>query len=108
MKRVLADISIWVAHFRAANPTLQSLLITDRVLCHPLVLIETQRCYDAGCGAIDVALLASVLLTPNANLWTFDKSLAALAARVRLEIATRCYNFLVDRDEAGHLIGVCI
>lgn len=118
--RVLADTSIWVAHFRTANPTLQSLLVNDQVLCHPLVLIElacgtppaprartmaeikklqqgaiattdeilslveTHRCYDAGCGAIDVALLASVLLTPDARLWTVDKDLAALAARLHV------------------------
>ncbi len=118
--QVLADTSIWVAHFRTANPTLQSLLVNDEVLCHPLVLIElacgtppaprdrtlkairklqqpavatteeilslieTQRCYDAGCGAIDVALLASVLLTPGAGLWTIDKKLAALATRLHV------------------------
>jgi predicted nucleic acid-binding protein len=38
--RVLADTSIWVAHFRRPNPVLQSLLAMDRVLCHPLIVIE--------------------------------------------------------------------
>lgn len=121
MKLVLADTSIWVAHFRRANPVLQSLVTTDEILCHPLIvielscvtppaprertlgdlkrlqqgviatsdeilaLIEDQQCYDTGCGAIDLALLASTLLTRNASLWTTDKNLAALAARLGVD-----------------------
>ena len=118
MTRVLVDTSLWVGHFRRANPVLQSLLAMDQVLCHPLIvlelacgtppaprertlgdlgmlrqavvatteetlaLVEKERLYDSGCGAIDVALLASVLLTPGAQLWTTDRSLDALALRV--------------------------
>jgi predicted nucleic acid-binding protein len=118
MTRVLVDTSLWVGHFRRANPVLQSLLAMDQVLCHPLIvlelacgtppaprertlgdlgmlsqavvatteetlaLVEKERLYDSGCGAIDVALLASVLLTPDARLWTTDKSLDALAFRL--------------------------
>ena len=118
MTIVLADTSIWIAHFRRANPVLQSLVATDQVLCHPLIvlelacgtppaprertigdlkklqqaivattdetldLIEREQFHDSGCGAIDIALLASVLLTPGALLWTLDKNLDALAARV--------------------------
>jgi len=118
MSLVLADTSIWVAHFRHANPVLQSLVAMDRVLCHPLVLlelacgtppaprqqtladlgslqqaavastgevlalIEKARLHESGCGAVDVALLASVLLTPGALLWTEDKSLLAQAGRL--------------------------
>jgi predicted nucleic acid-binding protein len=37
---VLADTSVWIAHFRLANPVLQSLLATDQILCHPLIIIE--------------------------------------------------------------------
>ncbi len=117
MSLVLADTSIWVAHFRVANPTLQSLATTDRLICHPLIivelacgtppsprertlgdlkrlqqavvatseemlsLIEKERCYNSGCGAIDMALLASTLLTPNTRLWTLDQNLGGLAAR---------------------------
>jgi predicted nucleic acid-binding protein len=115
---VLADTSVWVAHFRRANPVLQSLVAMDEVLCHPLIvleiacgsppaprertigdfkklrqaivattdeilaLIEKQQFHDSGCGAMDMALLASVLLTPDALLWTLDKKLGALAARL--------------------------
>ena len=118
MSAVLVDTSVWVGHFRRANPVLRSLLENDRVLCHPLVvlelacgtppaprertlgdlkllrqakvatteevlsLIETERLFDTGCGAVDIALLASVLLTPNARLWTAARNLEALAARL--------------------------
>ncbi|MEY2854159.1 MAG: hypothetical protein RL030_1291 [Pseudomonadota bacterium] len=40
MAGVLADTSIWVAHFRRPDTTLQSLLQNDHVLCHPLIVIE--------------------------------------------------------------------
>ena len=118
MTRVLADTSVWVAHFRSADPVLQSLVAMDQVLCHPLIvlelacgtppaprertlgdlrklqqavvatidetlaLIEREQFHDSGCGAVDLALLASVLLTPDTLLWTMDKKLVALAARL--------------------------
>jgi hypothetical protein len=44
-----------------------------------LALIERERYYDSGCGAVDMALLAAVLLTPEAELWTLDRKLRALA-----------------------------
>ena len=40
MGLVLADTSVWVAHFRKPNRVLQGLLSADQVLCHPMVLIE--------------------------------------------------------------------
>jgi predicted nucleic acid-binding protein len=115
---VLADSSVWVAHFRSSNRVLQSLLAADLVLCHPLIvieiacgtppaprertldnlkrlqqsvvattdetlaLIEREQFQDSGCGAVDMALLASVLLTPDAVLWTIDRKLGVLAARL--------------------------
>lgn len=118
MSLVLADTSVWVAHFRSASPMLQSLLAMDQVLCHPLIileiacgtppkprartlgdlknlrqavvattdetlaLIEREQFRYSGCGAVDMALLASVLLTPDTLLWTIDKNLGALAARL--------------------------
>jgi predicted nucleic acid-binding protein len=118
MSAVLVDTSVWVGHFRRANPVLRSLLENDRVLCHPLIVlelacgtppaprertlgdlnmlrqakvattdevlsfIENQRLYDNGCGAVDIALLASVLMTPNTRLWTVDRNLEALASRL--------------------------
>lgn len=118
MTMVLADTSVWVSHFRKSNTSLISLLVTDRILCHPLVLIElacgsppsprsrtigdlkrlqqatiatteeilqfieAHKLYESGCGAIDVALLASVLLSKNALIWTFDKHLESLASQL--------------------------
>jgi predicted nucleic acid-binding protein len=115
---VLADSSVWIAHFRSSNRVLQSLLARDLVLCHPLIvieiacgtppaprertldnlkrlqqsvvattdetlaLIEREKFHDSGCGAVDMALLASVRLTPEAALWTIDRKLDALAARL--------------------------
>jgi predicted nucleic acid-binding protein len=115
---VLADTSVWIAHFRSANPVFQSLIAVDRVLCHPLVLlelacgtppaprertlgdlgklrqavvattdetlalIERKQLHGLGCGAVDMALLASVRLTPQARLWTMDRKLDVLAARL--------------------------
>jgi predicted nucleic acid-binding protein len=115
---VLADSSVWIAHFRTADPTLQALVAMDRILCHPLIvlelacgtppsprertladlrrlrqsvvattdeilgLIEREKLHDAGCGAVDMALLASVRLTAGAQLWTRDKPLDALARRL--------------------------
>lgn len=118
MSVVLADTSVWVAHFRSGNPMLQSLVAMDQVLCHPLIvlelacgtppaprertlgdlkklqqavvattdeilaLIEREQFHDSGCGAVDMALLTCVLLTPDARLWTIDKNLDTLAARL--------------------------
>jgi predicted nucleic acid-binding protein len=118
---ILADTSVWVAHFRKANPVLQSLVAVDQVSCHPLILIELacgtppsprertlgdlkklhqaivattdeilaliekRKLHDTGCGAIDIALLAAALLTPDTLLWTMDKNLAALAARLSVD-----------------------
>jgi hypothetical protein len=47
-----------------------------------LALVTRERLYDSGCGAVDVLLLASVLVTADAQLWTLDKKLAALATRL--------------------------
>jgi len=115
---VLADSSVWVAHFRKSSRLLQSLLATDQVLCHPLILlelacgtppaprertlgdlkklqqsvvatteetlelVEREQLQDLGCGAVDMSLLASVLLTSDALLWTVDKNLDALSTRM--------------------------
>lgn len=50
-------------------------------LAETRVFIEEQRLFGLGCGLVDLALLASVLLTPGARLWTLDKRLAGLASR---------------------------
>lgn len=40
--------------------------------------IERERLYGRGCGLVDMCLLASTLLTPDAKLWTLDKRLSGL------------------------------
>jgi predicted nucleic acid-binding protein len=118
---VLVDSSIWVAHFRKGNEVLQSLLEADRVLCHPLIvleiacgtppaprertigdlkrlrqsvvattdetlaLMERERLQGLGCGAVDLALLASAILTPESRLWTVDRNLDVLARRMDVD-----------------------
>lgn len=41
--------------------------------------IEREQLYGLGCGLVDMALLASTLMTPGAALWTWDKRLGTLA-----------------------------
>jgi len=43
--------------------------------------IEHEKLYGLGCGLVDMALLASTLITPGTELWTLDKRLAELARR---------------------------
>ena len=49
-----------------------------------LALIEREQLQDSGCGAVDLLLIGSVLLTSEAVLWTLDKNLEALAARFEI------------------------
>jgi len=43
--------------------------------------IEREKLYGLGCGVVDLALLASTLLTPGSRLWSLDRRLAPLAQR---------------------------
>lgn len=67
-RQTLSDIAL----LYSSNPA-----TTDEVLD----LIEREKLYGLGCGLVDISLLASTLITPDALLWTFDKRLAALAER---------------------------
>jgi predicted nucleic acid-binding protein len=46
--------------------------------------IERERVYGMGCGLVDISLLASTLITPDAKLWTLDKRLSILADHYRI------------------------
>jgi predicted nucleic acid-binding protein len=50
-------------------------------LSEVMEFIEREKLYGFGCGLVDMALLASTLITPGARLWTLDKRLADLAGR---------------------------
>jgi predicted nucleic acid-binding protein len=114
---ILVDTSVWVNHFRFPHTQLITLLEQDRVLTHPMIVlelacgtppaprartladigllqsatqaslpevmdfIEREKLYGLGCGLVDMALLASTLITPSTQLWTEDKRLAHLAQR---------------------------
>ena len=43
--------------------------------------IERAKLYGLGCGVVDLALLASTLLTPGSRLWSLDRRLTQLAQR---------------------------
>jgi len=43
--------------------------------------IEREKLYGLGCGVVDLALLASTLLTPGSRLWSLDRRLFELAQR---------------------------
>jgi predicted nucleic acid-binding protein len=49
-----------------------------------LWLIEQEHLHGAGIGYVDAQLLAATRLTPDASLWTKDKRLASVAARLEL------------------------
>lgn len=49
-----------------------------------LRLIEQEALYGAGIGYVDAQLIAATRLTSDAALWTRDKRLAAVAARLGL------------------------
>ena len=46
-----------------------------------LRFVETEQLYGQGCGLVDMLLLASMIITPGAQLWSLDKRLSALADR---------------------------
>ena len=47
-----------------------------------MAFIEREKLYGLSCGLVDLALLASACITPDATLWTQDKRLAELAKRM--------------------------
>lgn len=47
-----------------------------------LMLIRAHQLQGSGIGYVDAQLLAAVRLAPGARLWTYDRRLAAVAARL--------------------------
>lgn len=52
-----------------------------------LALIEREQLFGQGCGAVDLSLLASTLITPGTRLWTLDRRLDALTRRLGVDWA---------------------
>jgi predicted nucleic acid-binding protein len=46
-----------------------------------MAFIEREKLYGLGCGFVDIALLASTCITPDATLWTLNEKLMDLARR---------------------------
>ncbi|HWI86113.1 MAG TPA: PIN domain-containing protein [Sphingomonas sp.] len=57
----------------------QAIVAQDPEVSH---LIEQHRLFGLGIGYVDAHLLASVKLTPDASLWTRDRRLHEVAARL--------------------------
>ncbi len=51
-----------------------------------LRLIENEQLHGAGIGYVDAQLLSASRLTPDTQLWTRDRRLAAVAARLGLSV----------------------
>lgn len=60
-----------------------SLLMTSEqaTLDEVVQFVEREKLFGLGCGLVDMALLASTLVTPGAKLWTLDRRLGELADR---------------------------
>ncbi|CAG9168102.1 type II toxin-antitoxin system VapC family toxin [Cupriavidus respiraculi] len=67
-KRTLHDLGLLQECHSASTPEL-------------MAFIEREKLYGLGSGLIDLALLASTLITPDARLWTLDRRLMNLAKR---------------------------
>ncbi|SCU74657.1 conserved hypothetical protein [Cupriavidus necator] len=50
-------------------------------LAEVMAFIEHEKLHGLGCGLVDVSLLASILITPGARLWTLDQRLNDLSVR---------------------------
>ncbi len=53
-------------------------------LTEVMAFIEQKKLYGLGCGLIDIHLLASTLITPETQLWTYDKRLNKLARQLNV------------------------
>lgn len=85
---VLAEIAC------GTPPAPRERTLGDMALLHPaheasmselMAFIEREKLYGLGCGLVDLTLLASTCITPDATLWTLDKRLADLAKRMGVE-----------------------
>lgn len=85
---VLAEIAC------GTPPAPRNRTLSDMALLRPahaasmselMTFIEQKMLYGLGCGVVDLTLLASVCITPDAKLWTLDKRLADLARRMGVD-----------------------
>lgn len=74
---VLVDSSVWVGHFKLRNEHLVALLESDRVMCHPYVVMEV-ACGTPPSRRAIIAMLAELESLPTA---TPDEVLALIERR---------------------------
>jgi predicted nucleic acid-binding protein len=74
---VLVDSSVWVGHFKLRNEHLVALLESDRVICHPYVVMEV-ACGTPPSRRAIIAMLAELESLPTA---TPDEVLALIERR---------------------------
>ncbi|WP_454688589.1 VapC toxin family PIN domain ribonuclease [Achromobacter aloeverae] len=55
--------------------------VRPATLQETMAFIERENLYGLGCGLVDLLLLVSVLVTPGAVFWTYDRRLGLLAER---------------------------
>ncbi len=65
---VLVDTSVWINHLRKSEPTLQNLLLSGDVYCHPFVIGEL------ACGSIKNRIEIISLLQSLPSIKTIDDS----------------------------------
>jgi len=63
--------------------TLPTVSITEA-----MILIESRALFSRGIGLVDVQLLASTLISPDTQLWTWDNSLHDIAAELGIAYAS--------------------
>ena len=56
-----------------------------------MTLIDAHHLQDSSCGAGDMSLLASALITENAKIWTQDKNFEALARRLGVSFTPKLH-----------------
>ena len=56
-----------------------------------MTLIDAHNLQDSGCGAIDMALLASALITEKAKIWTQHKKLDTLAKKLEVSFTPKLH-----------------
>ena len=74
---ILVDSSVWVGHFRQADPRLLALLNADEVLCHPVVIGEIA----VGNLRNRVGVLSDLATLPSAILGTHEDVMELIERR---------------------------
>ncbi|MGW8201087.1 type II toxin-antitoxin system VapC family toxin [Sphingomonas sp. VDB2] len=81
---VIGEIAMGSLHRRESLLNIFKRLPSAVAASHDEVmhLVETERLFGSGVGYLDVHLLASTRLTPDAKLWTRDRRLSDAAVRL--------------------------